>query len=95
MSSGCERRLDPACPFSTEDEYAQPVDSGRVYTDSGQLNRHQLSFNSKLAAFAVIVRRVRSQLFPTMTSLIWITGERSVYFGMSAMISWAFGPKPA
>jgi hypothetical protein len=34
-------------------------------------------------------------LCPTTTSLIWITGVRSVYFGMSAMISLACGPKPA
>src|SRR6185437_9379366 len=32
---------------------------------------------------------------PTTTSLIWMTGERSVYFGMSPRISLACGPKPA
>jgi hypothetical protein len=31
----------------------------------------------------------RQRSHPTTTSLIWITGDRSVYFGMSAMISFA------
>src|SRR5262245_24367740 len=39
-------------------------------------------------------RFTRRVYWPTTTSLICITGLRSVYFGMSPMISFAWGPNP-
>jgi hypothetical protein len=40
-------------------------------------------------------RKATAQLLSTTTSLICITGDRSVYLGMSPRISPACGPKPA